>query len=411
MLSKLYLKYPLRKKDLVGLSWTLAALLLMLSMLIKPELVFQGAVEGLEIWWQIILPSLLPFWVISEILMKLGFVTFLGVLMEPIMRPLFHVPGEGGFVVAMGVSSGAPVNSMITAELYRKKMCTKNEAHRLMSFTAFSSPLFMLSAVAVGMFNQPELGIVIAGGHYLASLFLGLGMAFLYPGNARGIYDTCSYGECSLIRAFKALIRHQRREKKGFGKLMGDSLSSAAFNLINIGSFIVIFTVLIKLFNEAGLVNLLSSGLGFLFSPFNFSPDILTALARGFFETTLGSQTASQTLAPSLEKITAVAIMLGWSGLSVQAQVASTLYGTDLSMKPFVAARILHALLASLFTWFLFSSGLELSSFPLAPVLGPLKGKASLSMLSLIILSLKAGLIALTSLIIMSFALSYFKKK
>ncbi|RQD73403.1 MAG: sporulation integral membrane protein YlbJ [Candidatus Syntrophonatronum acetioxidans] len=383
----------------------------MLSMLIKPALVFQGAVEGLKIWWEIILPSLLPFWIISEILMKLGFVTFLGVLMEPIMRPLFNVPGEGGFVVAMGISSGAPVNSMITTELYRKKICTKNEAHRLMSFTAFSSPLFMLSAVAVGMFNQPELGIVIAGGHYLASFFLGLTLVFLYPGKARSSNNTCPSGESSLVRAFKALLRHQRREKKGFGKLMGDSLSSAAFNLINIGSFMVIFTVIIKLFNEAELLNLLSSGLGFLFSPFNFSPNILTALARGFFETTLGSRAASQALAPSLEKITAVAIMLGWSGLSVQAQVASTLYGTDLSMKPFVAARILHALLASLFTWLLFYSGLGLSFLPLAPVLAPLKAEVPLSPWCLIIFSLKAGFITITSLIILSSAISHLKRK
>ena len=102
--------------------------------------------------------------------MGLGVVHFMGVLLEPIMRPVFNVPGTGAFVMAMGYTSGAPIGTMLSVELRKKNLCTRMEAERLMSFTNNSSPLFIFGAVAVGMFNNPALGLILAFSHYSANL-------------------------------------------------------------------------------------------------------------------------------------------------------------------------------------------------------------------------------------------------
>ena len=45
--------------------------------------------------------------------MGMGVVHFIGVLMEPLMRPLFNVPGTGAFVLAMGIASGYPLGAAL----------------------------------------------------------------------------------------------------------------------------------------------------------------------------------------------------------------------------------------------------------------------------------------------------------
>ncbi|HHP50677.1 MAG TPA: hypothetical protein ENM97_02100 [Moorella mulderi] len=143
-----------------------------------PQPVFQAALRGLETWWDIVLLVLFPFLVISQLFWGLGLVHFLGVMLEPLMRPLFKVPGSGSVVMAMGYSTGAPVSALLTAQLRQKGMLTRVEGERLMSFTSNASPLFMMGAVAVGMLQQPHLGPLLAGAHYGANLLVGLLMRF-----------------------------------------------------------------------------------------------------------------------------------------------------------------------------------------------------------------------------------------
>ena len=78
------------------------AVWLTLAMVRYPDKAFEAAVNGLSVWFEIVFPALLPFFIGSEILMGLGVVHFMGVLLEPFMRPLFNVPGAGSFVLAMG---------------------------------------------------------------------------------------------------------------------------------------------------------------------------------------------------------------------------------------------------------------------------------------------------------------------
>ncbi len=103
----------------------------------------------------------------------LGVVHFMGVLLEPFMRPLFNVPGAGSFVLAMGLASGYPIGAVLTAKLRKQNLCTQTEAERLVSFTNTADPLFMIGAVGVGMFGLVEAGNIITVTHYIAALLTG----------------------------------------------------------------------------------------------------------------------------------------------------------------------------------------------------------------------------------------------
>ncbi len=133
----------------------IASSLLTLCMVLYPEETFSAALKGLDVWWNIVFPALLPFFIGSEILMGLGVVHFMGVLLEPLMRPVFKIPGAGSFAVAMGLASGFPIGAILTTKMRLKNLVTRYEGERLMSFTNTADPLFMFGAVAVGMFGYP----------------------------------------------------------------------------------------------------------------------------------------------------------------------------------------------------------------------------------------------------------------
>lgn len=345
------LKDKSRRGDAIRLFWTLSALVFVVSMVSYPRIVFDGAALGLKTWWNIVFPSLLPFFIASELLMSFGFVHFMGELLDPVMRPLFNVPGSGSFVMAVGFTSGYPIGSMVTARLRADGLCTRVEAERLMSFTNNSSPLFMLAAVSVGMFNNPGLGVLIAGAHYLSNITLGLMLRF-YSRNEDGmIPQTAARQKNPAARALRRMLQVQRLEKRPPGKIIGDAISRSVTNLLNIGGFIILFAVIIKLLGTAGIIDTIAGILGIILLPLGFSPDILPALGSGLFEMTIGSKLASEASVPLTQQVVAVGMILAWSGISVHAQAASMIADTDMRMLPFVLSRICHTCLAGIYTY------------------------------------------------------------
>mgnify|MGYP000910287424 FL=1 len=91
--------------------------LITFSLAVFPKEGLEAAKDGLQIFGGIVLPSLLPFFVLSEILLGLGVVHFLGVFLEPLMRPVFNVPGVGAFALSMGLAAGYPMDAVITASI------------------------------------------------------------------------------------------------------------------------------------------------------------------------------------------------------------------------------------------------------------------------------------------------------
>lgn len=340
------------------------AFCLTVSMVFYPKEAFSAAVTGLDVWWNIVFPALLPFFIGSEILMGLGVVHFMGVLLEPLMRPVFKVPGVGSFVMAMGLASGFPIGSILTTKMRKKKLVSKYEGERLMSFTNTADPLFMFGAVAVGMFSNPQVGATIAAAHYLSTLSVGLLMRF-HGKDKKTIVSNNEKGNI-FIKAFNALYNARKTDNRPLGQLMGDAIRNSVNTLLLIGGFIILFSVIIKILEAIGIVSILSSFLFIILKPLGLDVNLSPAIISGFFEVTMGCQLAAN--APSTvllnQKIIITGAVIAWSGLSVHAQVASIISETDMNITPFIIARGIHALLAGFYTYLILG--------PLSFVTGPL---------------------------------------
>lgn len=327
------------------------ALFLVVSLVLYPDTAFQSSLEGLQIWWEVVFPALLPFFIASEILMGFGVVHFLGVLLEPFMRPVFRVPGPGAFVMAMGLASGYPIGAKLTARLREQGLVTRTEGERLASFTNTADPLFMFGAVAVGFFHDVSLGVTIAIAHYSASLLTGIAMRFHQPGGEASLPIEKSR-EFFLIRAVKAMHNARLKDGRSFGTLIGDAVMNSVQTLLMVGGLIIIFSVLIEVMTTIKVTAIIAHIFSLILIPLGLPADLSSAMVSGLFEITLGAKASSEfkdTL-PMMYVIAIASSIIAWSGLSVHAQVATILSDTDIRYKPYLFARFLHALLAGVIT-------------------------------------------------------------
>ncbi len=328
------------------LLWSLLAISIVLVLIKYPEQSFQAALEGLKVWWDIVLPALLPFFILADILMGLGAVSFLGTLLEPLMRPLFNVAGEGAFAFAMGLASGYPLGARISAELYRRGLCSRTETERLICFSNTADPIFMIGAVAVGMFENASVGLAIVASHYLSAIILGVMLSFL---EKRPTQKRTKKPISVLKKAWQKMLVARKQDGRSFGDILGDSVSAAVDSLFKIGGFIIFFSVLIRLMELIGLAGLLAQAIDFILIPI-LKTSLSKPLIGGFLEITIGCQLAAASQANLVNKLAITSFIIAWSGLSVHGQVATMIQGTDLRMGLFLKSRIVHALLAFLLT-------------------------------------------------------------
>lgn len=324
------------------------------SLIKFPDPALEASIRGLNLWWEVVFPSLLPFFIASELLISFGVVRFIGVLFEPIMRPLFNIPGVGSFGWMMGMASGYPTGAKITSRLRKEKQLSKIEAERLVSFTNNSSPLFIFGAISIGFFHDAKLGILLATCHYVGNALVGIVMRFY---KANDPYRTREKSKAvSLKRAFFEMHETRLNDKRPIGEILGDAVLNSIKTLVMVGGFIVLFSVLIKILFLVGVSTIIASVLASILTIFSLPAEYGLPFFSGLFEITIGADMLSKVAQDSLlQQAVLISFILGFNGFSIQAQVASILAKTDISFKPYFFARILHGTIASILTILLYS--------------------------------------------------------
>ncbi|RCX19629.1 sporulation integral membrane protein YlbJ [Fontibacillus phaseoli] len=334
----------------------ITALTLAVLMLSFSRASWEAAIRGLAIWWDVLFPSLFPFFVISEVMLGFGIVHFLGKLLDPLMKPLFRIPGSGGFVAAMGFASGYPVSAKLATKLREQKLVSREEGERLVAFTTSSDPIFLIGAVSVGFFSNPKLAGALAVAHYGSALLVGVLMRF-YGTKAEksskassSASSKTSSARFSLRSALKAMHDARMQDGRSLGELLSQAIGSSLHLMTVVGGLVVFFSVVLEVLTVSRVMSVLYSGVHLLLPALSLPAELAESLVGGLFEVTLGTKSAAAAPVgvPLIFKAAAAAFILSWGGLSVHAQVASILNGADLRYFPFLVARLVHAFLSAI---------------------------------------------------------------
>lgn len=335
------------KMSLPKILFLIIILITLVGIILNPVISLDSAKSGLSIWISIVIPSLLPFFIISEILIQIGFVDFIGKLLEPLMKPLFNLPGKAAFPITMSLISGYPVGVKLTSRLREEKLITKKDGDRLISFTSTSGPLFMLGGVCIGMLHDASLAPLILIPHYVSFLILGILSSF-FPRRDRISFTR---NPNSIFKDIKYIYIDWLKTKKSIGTLISKSIKESMDTIILIGGLIVFYSVLVEIIFNMSLVNRLLHNLSGILS---LNYDIVKGFISGIFEVTIGCKNVASSDSSLITKILAINFLIGWSGLSIHSQAFSFINNTDINGKRYIISKFFHGVFSTIITYILY---------------------------------------------------------
>lgn len=305
-------------------------LIILFEILLTSNEIMEAVTFSIIIWKNNIFPSLFPFFVLSEILINFGLIEIMGELFKPIMQKLFRLNSSSAFVFVMSIFTGFPSSARYTKELYNNGLLNRLEATKILLFSHFSNPLFILGSVSLLFLKNKEVGILILFCHYFTNILIGLIFRNYAPSKEENL-------NISLKRAIINMHKKRMSNKKSFGEIFTTALVSSINTLLLILGVITIFLV---------ITTIIDTNLNI--STYN------QAILNGFVEMTQGLKYISLLDIPLKLKTVLSTMIISFGGFSVHTQVMTILSDTDIKYLPFLTARIIHALISSIMCFILF---------------------------------------------------------
>lgn len=297
--------------------------------------------KGLTLWANSIVPSLFPFFVATELLSHTPFTYYLGKLLNRFMKPVFNIRGEGSFAFIMGIISGYPMGAKIAADFRTNNICSKEECERLLSFTNNSGPLFIVGTVGISMFANSTIGFILLITHLLASITVGIVFRFWK-------YKKNSY----ISNSNKYTSSKESLTLSNLGGIIGNSISNSINTILLIGGFVVLFSVVISILSTSHLLDVFADLLSPIFSFLHIPTKFCKGFSCGILELTNGLNIICNITEKHLSiNIILASFLLGFGGISVLLQVWSVISKTDLSIKPYILGKLLHACFSAFYTF------------------------------------------------------------
>jgi sporulation integral membrane protein YlbJ len=278
----------------------------------------QQLYRGLVLCGKSLIPSLFPYMVISEMLVRSGAVSFFAPALSRFSRRIFAISGYGAAAMLIGAVCGFPVGAKITAELYEKELITPQEAERLPGLCSIPSAPFIIIAVGEKLFGSRRIGLFLYSVILLSALLCGVVTA------RDKMNHTPQRKEFHLPEKLPPLP-----------DVFTDSISSAASSVIKICAYVAFFSAAIGGFSSIAA---------------RLSPTLRVGVLS-FLELSTAAAACSS-LADRRLGIILVSAAAGWSGLSVFCQIRSvtrTARGS-IPLRPYISMKAASALFCALLT-------------------------------------------------------------
>lgn len=280
-----------------------------------PVLASEGCTAGLILWYQAVLPSLLPFLFLSDLMVHTGLFQYLNRLCAPLFKRLFRIPEEGCYVVLMGFLCGFPMGAKVTGDLVRKGALSKEEGTYLLGFCNNVSPAFFLNYICVYILGYRQIPLLLPVCFYLLPVLYGiLTRPFYHFPYEQDIYE-----------------KKQTPMKKITFSVLDVCMMDSFATITRIGGYIILFSICSRMLQLLPL------------------PVMLRLPLEAILEISCGTQTVShffQHMYPV--RLAAVCSCASFGGLCIFAQTRSVLSDTKIRMRAFTAGRLILALLSFL---------------------------------------------------------------
>lgn len=298
--------------------FNILTVLLALAMVFSPKTSMLYGKQALVMCYEIIIPSLFPFFVCSGILVYSGFAQSVAKLFRPVMKPLFNVNENGAVAFVLGIISGYPLGAVTACQLYENAYLSKSEAERLLAFCNNSGPLFILGAVGTAIYKSAKIGMILYAAHIISAVFVGILFKFYRRDN------------------FSAPKSRLNVAESGVAEIFSQVLANSVNSILTVCGAIVFF------FTASNLI-------------MGFFPDnvFINTVISGLLEFASGIKKISGLSIPLSFRLIMSSFAVGFAGLCVHMQVMSVTAKYRLSLKPYILGKFLHGTLSAIITAFI----------------------------------------------------------
>ena len=277
--------------------------------------------EGLSLSARAVVPSLFPFMVLSELLVESGTGEWLAIPLERLLGRVLGLSRSGCCAVVLGLICGFPVGARCAILSYRKGTIDQLECERVLACSSIPSSAFLISTIGTTLWENTNLGVFL----YLSAAFSALSSGIL-------LYVLQKKKEINV----RELAKPSPIKIQFAAGMLPSAIKNATLNTLLVCAYVVFFCTL------TGTVELVLGR----FAASETTHAILSVILELSGGVSAAAKVQNRQLAAIL---TGTAV--GWSGISVHCQMLSLCDGNDLSIRPYLKAKVVQTVLCAALTF------------------------------------------------------------
>lgn len=285
--------------------------------------------NGILVFGKNLLPAMLPFIFFTKLLTSTGYIANFSKILSPITKKLYNSPAVSSYVFLMSILCGYPMGAKITADLFSEGLISRDEAHRICSFTSNSGPMFIIGTVGGGMLLSLSAGYIILISHIISAVLNGL------------IYRR--YRPKKIDLKFDEILHSQI---KNVDQKMSNHMENSILSVLLIGGYVAVFFVITEVLTSLQIFTPLIS----ILENVGVDKNLSTGVINGIFEITNGCKTISIANASIKIKTILSSFIISFGGLAVAFQGLAFLNKFHISKKFFFLQKFSQAIISVLIT-------------------------------------------------------------
>ncbi len=282
---------------------------------------YKGAVQGIELCINILIPSLFIFLIISEFFYRTKALNFILKPFSFACEKLFKIDRSICPIIFFSLICGYPAGANLIANLVQKKVISKKTASRMLYFCVNAGPSFLISGISIHFSNSITFGVM---------LLISQITAFLVVGIFSSIGEKLEKAQNieTIKESFKAPIA------------LVLSVKNSIKNMAIICGFTIFFSAIINFILQLNIFNINSK--------FYLKPLII-----GLLEVTNGAINCRQI--NNINIFLIIALITSFGGLCVHMQIMAITYRAKIPFKNFYLWRIIYVLVSLTTSAFIFT--------------------------------------------------------
>lgn len=279
--------------------------------IINKSLISKTIIISFGIWFNTLVPSMFPMFVLSNILIKYNFTEYIPKRIINFFSKILNVSKNAVLIIFLSIISGFPANAINIRNAYDNGLISKNEAEHILLFNHFANPLFVLETIGTFYLNNNKYGFVIFVAHLLSNFIIGI--IFRNKNN----YSLNNY--------------ISKKDKcQSFGNVVADSINKSINSLLMVAGTITLFLILSTL-----IINIFELN------------NVFALIIQGILEITMSISLLTNLLINDIYKVVIATMIISFGGLSIHLQVFSVL-DEKIKYKNYFIGRVLQMIISGI---------------------------------------------------------------